>query len=358
MHLVINALCINNRSGTGRYVHGLLDGLIQLGDRGTRVSALIPADFHLPSAWGASERVRFYTVAVKSAAARVAFEQFGLARMARRLKADVLHSPAFVGPIVTGGSFKQAVTVHDLAFLKYPETIPFARRAYYRWAIPRSIARADLVITDANAIADEVRARWPKANVQSSALGVSETFTPEPSPGDRAILEKHALRGGYVLFVGTREPRKNLKTLLAAYSIARTRGVKMTLALAGRYGWMQDDLSLDAPGVKTLGFVDDTDLPALYRGARALAAPSLYEGFDLPAAEALACGAPLLASDIAAHREILKGCELIDPRNMAAWVEALARAAEGGVKTKAVFNRSWKTAAEETLNLMRDPAGD
>jgi glycosyltransferase involved in cell wall biosynthesis len=189
--------------------------------------------------------------------------------------ADLLHCPTFRGPFRPKTPL--VVTVHDLAVLRHPEWFNRWTRTYSRWAVPRVIAAADRVIAVSERTARELQALLavPEAKIRVVPNAVEEVFTPE---GPRAA-------GDYVLAVGTLEPRKNLHRIAAA--------VDGELRVAGARGWGK----VDPPAnVVWLGEVSDRELAALYRGARCLVYASLYEGFGIPVAEALACGCPVVTS--------------------------------------------------------------
>ncbi len=355
MHVVLNALCITNRSGTGRYAWGLIDGLLRLNEPDLFLSVLIPADFPLPPNWHESQRVRFYSVPIASALHRIVWEQGCLPAWLRQIKPDLLHSPAFIAPVLRATDVKQAVTIHDLTFLHYSQTIPILRRLFYRWIIPRSWRKAAAVITDSRAVAEELSALGEKIqNLIPIHLGVDgERFSSKKREDDSAICHRYGLSEPYLLFVGTREPRKNLTTLLSAYATARQRGFHLPLAIVGRYGWMEESRP-DGQGVQWLGHIPDGDLPALYRGASAFLAPSLYEGFDLPPVEALACGTPAIVSDIPVHREVLGGDAVFVPCcDAGAWADAMMRLDTLIKKPPTVARRSWSDVAKDTLAIYR-----
>jgi glycosyltransferase involved in cell wall biosynthesis len=189
------------------------------------------------------------------------------------------------------------------------------------------------------------------------------------------VRERHGLTGRYLLFVGVFEPRKNLPLLVDAFEILRhthPETADLQLALAGGAGWRGAAIAAAVrgrglePAVRLLGYVPDADLPALYRGATLALVPSEYEGFGLPALEAMACGAPVLASDRAALPETVGDAgELFTPGDPAALAhrisglvsrpERLARLSERGLARAAGF--TWERSAAQTLAVYREAAG-
>ncbi|MDP8243460.1 MAG: glycosyltransferase family 1 protein [Candidatus Hinthialibacter antarcticus] len=367
MHVAINALGVTNRSGTGRYAFGLIDGLMRIPTAAARFSVLVPSEFRVPRAWQSNPSIAFYSIATGGALQRIYFEQFRLPVWLRKIQPDVFHSPAFIAPVDAPKQVRQVVSIHDLAFAHFPETIPTLRLAYYRWAIPRSVQCATHILTDAHSVSEQVASEFDcKATISAVPLGAdARLFHPHASDDDQAVLERYGIAAPYILFVGTREPRKNLPMLLYAFHAARERGFEAKLVLAGRDGWMQSQTKFAQEGVQRIGFVADEHMPALYRHASALAAPSLDEGFNLPTVEALACGTQVIASDIAVHREILGEQALfVSPHDSEGWVKALFALKErnGGLRThptitQPINTRDWTDVANDTLKIYEKTFG-
>ena len=254
----------------------------------------------------------------------------------RRLKGWLLHTPNYVlmpfdGPALT--------TVHDLSWIAYPDAHPVERVRFLERHLPRTLERADLVLTDSEFIAGEIAATFavPRAKIRVVPLGVGEEYRPRAHEDLAPALARHALApGGYLLVVATLEPRKNLARLARAYaSLPAALRARYPLVVVGARGWLNAELErtlapLEAGGeVRRLGYVDETDLPRLYAGARAFAFPSLYEGFGLPVLEAMASGVPVLTSEAASMPEVGGGAALlVDPLDEPALRDGLVRALE------------------------------
>lgn len=355
MHVALNALCIENRSGTGRYAAGLIEGFMHREHETWRLSVIVPSGFRLPRLWHNSTRIRFYAAPVEGPWRRVWWEQTALPRLLRQLKPDVLHSPAFTSPWARKTPWKNVVTVHDLAFLRFPETLPPARRVHLRLSALRSARAAERVITDSMAVAEELRNlngfRHP---IDPIPLGVDLRWFTDAVSNDAPVLERLGIGKPYFLFLGTVEPRKNLESLLAAYAAARRKGLKTPLVVAGRFGWRFPESLLRQEGIVHAGFVSEYDLPALYRNAESVFAPSLYEGYDLPVAEALACGAPVIASNIPVHRELLgNSAPLIEPGDLETWTRAFLHPLAYHNPRPPGRIRDWREVAEDTLRAYR-----
>jgi glycosyltransferase involved in cell wall biosynthesis len=219
---------------------------------------------------------------------------------------DVLHCPTFRGPF--SSRVPLVVTVHDVAVLRHPEWFNRWTRTYSRLAVPRVIGAAERVIAVSEFTKRELIALLgvPAAKIRVVPNAVEELFKPE---GPRA-------EGDYALAVGTLEPRKNLLRIAAA--------VEGELRVVGARGWGGVE---PPPNVVWLGEVDDDELARLYRGARCLVYASLYEGFGIPVAEALACGCPVVTSRDSPMAD-LAGVDAtyVDPADVDSIREGVARA--------------------------------
>ena len=301
---------VQTRAGTARYLRALLD-----------------RNEYERLAWGGPGRAA-------TIARDLWWYPHGLTREARKRGVSVLHCPTFRGPVST--SIPLVVTVLDLAVLRHPGMFNQWSRRYSRFAVPRVVQAAAAVITISEFTKQEVIEVLGTApeKVHAIPIAVEEPFTPD---GPRA-------EGDYVLSVGTLEPRKNLARVQQA-----ARALAVPLRVIGAEGW---------GGVKVEGWagrVSDEELAALYRGARCLVYPSLYEGFGLPVLEAMACGTPVVTSRGGATEEVAgDAAVLVDPLDVdaiaAGITEALARGEElraKGLERAADF--SWDRVARETL---------
>jgi glycosyltransferase involved in cell wall biosynthesis len=291
---------------------------------------------------------------------------------------EVFHATNFVAPPTRRAA--TVVTIHDLTYLRYPEMVSDAS-ARYRDLVPRALRRGAIVCTPTAAVATEVAHEYhlPPDRLVVTPLGVDDAWR-HPTPPDPAWLATHNLPPRYLLFAGSREPRKNLPTLLTAYRhLVSTRAVGVgngptvtegagtsevpPLVLVGPPGWGEalDTAGLPPGAVRTLGYLPEPDLVSLVAGAAALVLPSWYEGFGLPALEALACGTPVVAADLPALREVLGDqAELVAPGDPAALADALARVLDdpGGEPARAARRAraagfTWESCAQATLSAYR-----
>ncbi|MFH1737797.1 MAG: glycosyltransferase family 1 protein, partial [bacterium] len=292
LRIAINGLSILNRSGTGRVVEGLLDGLSQIQPSGLHCDVLLPRDAHIKPAWEQAEHLTFHSIGPSSAIQRVLWQQIILPHWVHRHSCGVLHSPAFVAPVYGLGRTRSVITIHDLAFLRFPETVRWERRMYYRWAVLASMKKAHLIFTDSEAIRRElISTDIPDENLRVLPLGVDERFFSVPDDQVLRVRGKFNLPDRYLLTVGTIEPRKNLETLIKAHQQVPDA---LPLAIAGRLGWGFFN-TVGKRKVSLLDYVPDEDLPGWYAGADLFLAPSSYEGFGLTVLEAMSAGCPVPA---------------------------------------------------------------
>jgi glycosyltransferase involved in cell wall biosynthesis len=245
---------------------------------------------------------------------------------------DVLHCPTFRGPF--SSTVPLVVTVHDVAVLRHPEWFNRWTRTYSRVAVPRVVRAASRVIAVSEftkrELVELLAASPDKITVVPNA--VEDVFTPE---GRRA-------EGDYALAVGTLEPRKNLARIAAA--------VEGELRVVGAPGWG----NVEPPAnVTRVGQVGDEELAALYRGARCLVYASLYEGFGIPVAEAIACGCPVVTSAGSAMAEFAgDDATYVDPTDVTSIRDGIARAFRPEPRRVA----SWADVARATRTVYEEVA--
>ena len=210
-------------------------------------------------------------------------------------RVDVFHATNFVLPPLRQA--RGVVTIHDLSYLRHPETVSSAS-ARYRELVPRSLARASVVLTPSAATAAALQAEYDvRCPVVVTPLGVDEQWA-KAAPLADSVRDRLGLPSTYLLFVGTLEPRKDLPTLLAAHRMIPDAPA---LVLVGPRGWGEQ---LDVTGCITPGYLGDDVLPGVVAGAAALVLPSRDEGFGLPVIEALSAGTAVVASDLPVLREV------------------------------------------------------
>lgn len=336
MRVAFNAsTLLSPLTGIGQYTRHLALGL-------TRHPDVVP-DFFYGAFWS-SELRRAPPSAVASAlpwlrshipgayALRRFVQNRRFSSRTQTTKFDLYHEPnmvplSFDGPTV--------VTVHDLSWIRYPQAHPVERvRAMDKYFEP-GLSRATLILTASDFVVRELVEVFgvKPARIRSVALGVEPMFRPRLAHETEPVLGKHGLRHGeYLLAVGTLEPRKNLRVALLAFMQlpAKIRQAN-PLVLVGMKGWNTSELEqqlspLVAAGeVMQLGYVPREDLAVLIAGATCLIYPSIYEGFGLPPLEAMACGVPVISSNVSSIPEVVGDTGvLLDPEDVDGFSKAMA----------------------------------
>jgi alpha-1,3-rhamnosyl/mannosyltransferase len=287
-------------------------------------------------------------------------------------RCDLHHEPNFI-PLP--GDCPTVATFHDLSAVLHPEWHPAARVAFFERHLPRALNQCCHFLTISEFSRQQIVRHLgvPATRVSVTYMGVRPGLRPLPPEETAAALRRLGLPPAYLLHVGTLEPRKNLETLIRAYAgLPAALRSRWPLLLVGRWGWNAaglmrclDEVGKPA-GVLHLGYVAEEDLAALYNGARALAFPTHYEGFGMPAIEMLACGGAVLASTAAALAETAgHKAHLIDPDDEPGWRDGLRGVltdddwhrdlCRGAVAAAAPF--TWARCATDTLRAYRAALG-
>jgi glycosyltransferase involved in cell wall biosynthesis len=378
MHIGIDyTSAVTQGAGIGRYTRELIRALLAVpaDHRYTLVYAspqpLQPAANPLRSDLPAAVRLR-----------RIPFHDKWLMRAWHRLRlpipielvtgrVDLFHSPDFTLPPTLPG-VPTLLTVHDLSFIRDPDSAWPSLRVFLERAVSRSVKRATHVLADSQATRDDLVDIWhtPAEKITVLYSGVEPRFRPIR---DRAqldqIREKYRIEPKpFILAIGTLQPRKNYKRLIEAFALLANEPPFKTLQLiiAGGRGWLFDDIFTHVKQfgledrVRFPGFIADEDLPALYSAADLLAYVSLYEGFGLPALEAMACGTPVVGSNVSSVPEVIGSAGLqVDPRDVDAIADALKRmltqadlrerSIAAGIERAKQF--TWEQSAQQLLSI-------
>jgi glycosyltransferase involved in cell wall biosynthesis len=283
----------------------------------------------------------------------------------RRHKITLYHDPNFMAYRFDGPT---VVTVHDLSWVRYPETHPAERVREMNRLMPATVKNAAQIMVDSEFIRQEVIDHFGIApeRVTTALLGVTPEYRPMNEDACRPVLSVHGLSwGSYILAVGTLEPRKNLSSVVAAFSrLPDAVRKRCPLVVVGMQGWGEDRYSKELRDLirrgeaRMAGYVPQAALPSLYAGARMLAYPSLYEGFGLPPLEAMACGTPVIASNRASLPEVVGTAGIqVEPlddigitQSMLALIEDHGmhrRLAQAGRQRASLF--TWEKCALETV---------
>jgi glycosyltransferase involved in cell wall biosynthesis len=365
MRIAIDAIPLAAaKTGVGHYTDALAEGLARaFPDHQYDLLSPIEFDFDYNSDRPKNLNKQFIPV-------RSIFRKWwlvGLPSLLTIYRVDLFHGTNYCVPVFA--PCPTIVTIHDLSLFTQSQTHEVANVQRGKRRMPIMARRASLIIAPSEwtrrEIVDQLRVSPEKIRVIYEAA--REVMKPSPPHLCQSVLDKHQIRRPYLLFVGTIEPRKNLLTLIRAYDeLLRTTTRSPQLVLCGGRGWLYDevfklveDLKLQDQ-VRFPGYVEDADLPALYSAAEAFVYPSFYEGFGLPPLEAMACGAPVITSDVSSLPEVVGKAGLTHPPNDArALTEAMAKLLgdetarehfrREGLKQAAKF--SWERAARETQSV-------
>ncbi|HHX43365.1 MAG TPA: glycosyltransferase family 4 protein [Chloroflexi bacterium] len=357
---------VQQRAGIGRYTRGLIGALAELDREREYVlfSAGVEAE---PRTWPDNFARRALPLSDRHMA--IVWQRLRVPLPVELVtgRIDLFHSPDFVLPPVWRA--RTVLTVHDLSFLRHPECSSPPLLAYLMRAVPHSVARADILIADSESTRRDLieLLHVPEDRVFVVYAGVEERFRPEPSPEDALRRKRWGLERPYILSVGTLQPRKNFCRLIHAFHrLAQAHGAPHELVIAGGKGWLYDEIfaAIGELGlekrVRVLGFVDDADLPALYRGADVFAFPSLYEGFGIPVLEAMGCGTPVVTSNVSSLPEVAGDAALqVPPEDVDALADALWRSISDSALRETHRTRgfeqvarfTWRRAAHDLIDV-------
>jgi glycosyltransferase involved in cell wall biosynthesis len=349
---------LNPRTGVGHYAAALLDAMLAA-DPELEVCMFAVGRQPAPATTPGNGRATLRRVPIP---ARLVVGAWELARHPRGEvlvgRAGAVHGTNFWVPPLRRRN--GVVTVHDLTFHLYPEfCTPQVRR--YRWILPKVLKRCAVVLTPSETVAEQVSSElaFPRDRIVVTPEGVRPSAL---RPGTPATEGGRPGARPYLLFTGTREPRKNLDRLLRAFALVPDLG--LDLVVAGPAGWGSEDLQARtvelgiAGRVEFPGYLSDDDLAALLAGARAFVFPSLYEGFGLPPLEAMAAGVPVVAARAGALPEVLGDapfwCDPLDVESRAAAIRTAVtddglRAGAVAAGRARVAGYDWAETARLTL---------
>jgi glycosyltransferase involved in cell wall biosynthesis len=296
------------------------------------------------------------------------FERWALGLELLPYRLDVLHSPDFIPP-QWGGQHK-LITVHDLNFIFYPQFLTQDSMRYYADQIERAVQVADHISADSHATRHDLieQLRVPPEKITTVHLAANLLYErPYEETAVSATLQKLNLPRDFILFVGTLEPRKNLPFLIRAYDDLLKQGeIDVPLVLVGGKGWLYEEVftTIDELGlrdkVRHLTGIFDEALAHLYHAAGVLVTPSHYEGFGLPALEAMHCGCPVIVSNRGSLPEVAGEAGLQLPLDEeAVWTDALRRVLTDSALRQKMIERghvqaktfTWQNAAQMTLGI-------
>jgi glycosyltransferase involved in cell wall biosynthesis len=354
-------------TGIGRYAVDLLRSLIRTANDAEIVilSTEKSDPFHL------RDLCEFHTISGCSTLPSIlSIGGLKLRSIASRINLDAIHDPNGVAPFHgLPGSVRSVVTLHDAFAFIYPEHHNRLDTWRYRWHLPYAVRKSDAVITVSKCSQRDLVKHLSLDPNKVSVIheGVHPRYSPEGDElQDSRALAKYGVRPPYLLYVGGLNDRKNVARLLQSFDSLSDDHPGVQLVIAGKRQWKTQSIeqafkSLSArTSVHFTGYLDDNDLPAVYRAATALVFPSLYEGFGLPPLEAMACGTPAIVSNRSSLPEVTGDAALlIDPYDTVGLTRQMDRILRDGalreslrahgLKRASQFN--WDDAALQTLKV-------
>ncbi len=333
MHIGLNAHLLSSQPGyRSAGIHSYIDHLLRY------LPEAVPDDWQLTAMVGGANQAAYDGVTMRRARLdtespikRILWEQ---AIQPFQLGAfDLYHAMAFVAPMALNKPM--VVTVYDLTFMRYPERLATARRLYLRALTARTCRRAQRIIAISHSTARDLTDLLdiPPETIDVTPLAYdAAVFRPLPQEAVAAFRKRLHLPDRYWLYLGTIEPRKNLTTLLEAYAQLPERA-RLPLVLAGGKGWQFEDvfatINRHKLNDKVLlpGFIPADAVPFWYNSAELFIYPSVFEGFGLPVLEAMACGTPVITSNVSSLPEVAGDAGLcLPPHEVDTWRDALQRA--------------------------------
>ncbi len=302
-------------------------------------------------------------------ARRIAWEQLALPVAVRRAVAAVLHATAFVAPLVHVRP--TVITIYDVSFALFPQFFRGFNQAYLRAGTRWSARRARRIIAISDCGRRDVHRLYgvPLDRIAVAYPGVDETLSRADPDRAREFRRAKNLPDKFLLYLGTLEPRKNLPMLVQAFAQLKRECPEAVLVLAGSVGWLADEIfaAVEACGVQDSvvlpGYVAAEEKALWYAAATAFAFPSLYEGFGMPPLEAMACGTPVVTSNVASLPEVVGDAGLLlAPDDASGWAAALKRVwtdgayrlelADRGVRRARQF--TWQATSRQIAQAYRD----
>ena len=271
----------------------------------------------------------------------------------------------YIPPFASG---KRVSVVYDMVARAYPETMDFRTRILLGTTLRSSIKRADRIVTISEAAKSEIIKYYntDADRISVMPMGVEEGYCPQ-TEGLNDIKLKYGIDGAYLMYLGTLEPRKNIETLIRAYALLKKRISAPKLVIAGKKGWAYEgifkltkELELESDVIFT-GYLERSEIPVLLTGAEAFVFPSVYEGFGMPPLEAMACGCPVITSNVSALPEVAGDAGLLcDPKSPEEFAAAMERVCTDKALAKSMSEKgleraksyTWKRAADIFMNAV------
>lgn len=379
--IIDSAPLFNQKTGVGYYTYNLIKYLLTLqpsneyilydkySNRCLKVDEGTFEQINEEIASTSQTTFEYYSSRVRSKLQQYLWGNMGVSLfdISPGVKADIAHGVNF-HPIPSNFG-KSVITIHDLYFLINPQHLGRLARITLPREINNCAKRASFILTVSECTRQDVLSkldvRPEKVKSIPNAAGPHFTFLNDEVLNQNT-RERYTGGAPYILYLGTLEPRKNLVRLIHAFSLLKSKGLPHKLLMAGRRGWLYEDIftTIEKLGLQenvvTPDYVPEKDLVPLYNAAEVFVFPSLYEGFGIPALEAMACGTPVIASNSSSLPEVIEDAGILihpeDVDGFAASIEKLVndRSFRESLRSKGLEQAkkfSWERTARETLDV-------
>ena len=322
MKILVNGLQLSKQfSGVQYYLENFLEAFSYIEQIDIKLFILLPKD-HKSKVIN-KENIEIYVARInsKNRFVRIFYEHLIIPYLLKKLAIDTLFCPSYILPFFA--KRKSVVVIHDLIALDFSKLCSWSNAMYFSYFLPRSIKKAGKIITGSAKVKEDILLKFdiPRNSISVIKHGIPPRFKPIKSEKQLEFISaKYSLPENFILFVGNIEPKKNIETLIDAFSLLNMQNhEEYNLVLVGQLGWKYRKLidkihnSPFKEKVYFAGYIDEQDLPGIYNLSQLLVLPSLYEGFGYPVLEAMACKTPVICSKQGALPEISGGnCLFID----------------------------------------------
>lgn len=302
-----------------------------------------------------SYRERFLFLPDFGRGSRIFLEQIYYPKIIAKQEIDLFHGLHYSFPLIK--TCPKIVTIHDLTYFTNPGKHIWIKRYYFQFFIKKACQKADQILTVSNNTKEDLIKilGCDIKKITTTQLGVDAVFFEEESDQVKEKLrQKYELPNNFILFIGLIEPRKNVPLLIKAYlNLVDHQNLDCDLVIAGRWGWESEAILAEikqhpnCSKIHFLGYIEESEKPALYQLAKIFVYPSMYEGFGLPVLESMASGTPVITTNISSMPEIVKDCGiLIEPNNQIALENAIMTLVHDS-SLRETFSKKGKLRAHE-----------